>query len=185
MSGGWQRTFHVSHAGQVATSFWYNLTQSPHYESDERSEMLVSVDGVLVGRLGQTYVDQITGNGNGGPERSTGWQQALLDLGELSAGNHTVTLGAYNNKKNTADESTKVLVDRLRIVQASAGPASDCGTLPQWQVGSYEGGDHVRHGSTEYECKPYPYSGWCGQLGYEPGVAPSWPDAWILIGPCQ
>ena len=34
-----------------------------------------------------------------------------------------------------------------------------------------------------YECKPFPFNGWCGD--YEPGnTAKPWGDAWILVGEC-
>ena len=34
-----------------------------------------------------------------------------------------------------------------------------------------------------YECKPFPFNGWCGD--YEPGnTAKPWSDAWILVGEC-
>ena len=37
-----------------------------------------------------------------------------------------------------------------------------------------------------YECKPFPFSGWCSQYsptsnGYEPGVGSSWMDAWTEL----
>jgi hypothetical protein len=36
-----------------------------------------------------------------------------------------------------------------------------------------------------YECKPYPYSGWCGvSTAYAPGSGYAWTDAWTLVGPC-
>jgi predicted carbohydrate-binding protein with CBM5 and CBM33 domain len=34
-----------------------------------------------------------------------------------------------------------------------------------------------------YECKPFPYSGWCNQsaLYYAPGSGIAWTDAWISL----
>jgi len=36
-----------------------------------------------------------------------------------------------------------------------------------------------------YECKPFPYSGYCMQWNsasnnYEPGVGSNWQDAWVV-----
>jgi len=38
-----------------------------------------------------------------------------------------------------------------------------------------------------YECKPYPYSGWCNGAAwaYAPGTGTYWNDAWILKGSCS
>jgi hypothetical protein len=37
-----------------------------------------------------------------------------------------------------------------------------------------------------YECKPYPYSGWCNgaSWAYAPGTGAYWTDAWTLVGSC-
>ncbi|KVK98994.1 glycosyl hydrolase family 18 protein [Burkholderia ubonensis] len=52
---------------------------------------------------------------------------------------------------------------------------------PQYQQGTaYKAGDVVSNGGKLYECKPWPYSGWCGQApaAYEPGKGWAWNDAW-------
>jgi RHS repeat-associated protein len=68
---------------------------------------------------------------------------------------------------------------------ASARSAlTSCAGLPEWAVVQYVGGARVQHRGSLFECKPWPYSGWCGQVGYEPGVAPAWPDAWVLVDAC-
>ncbi|HEY2901222.1 MAG TPA: hypothetical protein VGL59_11645 [Polyangia bacterium] len=37
-----------------------------------------------------------------------------------------------------------------------------------------------------FQCKPWPYSGWCSQDAYEPdGPTGYWPDAWTPIGYCE
>ncbi|ASQ45907.1 GlcNAc-binding protein A precursor [Legionella clemsonensis] len=40
-----------------------------------------------------------------------------------------------------------------------------------------------RHDHKRYQCKPWPYSGWCSQSPtyYEPGVGLAWQEAWILL----
>lgn len=65
-------------------------------------------------------------------------------------------------------------------------PPGNCGDIPGYQPGvSYGGGDRVSNVGNVYECKPWPYSGWCGAgSAYEPGVGWAWADAWNQIGPC-
>ena len=115
MSGGFEQTFNLAEAARVTLSFRFNLTQSSEYEADEFSQVLVALDGVLQGLNGNDFIAQITGNGNGGGALSTGFQQVELDLGVLPAGNHTLTLGGFNNKKTLANEETEVLFDDLLL----------------------------------------------------------------------
>ncbi len=49
-------------------------------------------------------------------------------------------------------------------------------------IGSYVGGTVVQGtDGKRYECKPFPFSGWCnqGELYYAPGSGLAWTDAWI------
>jgi hypothetical protein len=63
--------------------------------------------------------------------------------------------------------------------------STGCSGVPQWSTGTYQAGAQVQHNGAKYECKPWPYSGWCGIGGaYEPGVGFAWQDAWIGLGPC-
>jgi hypothetical protein len=38
-----------------------------------------------------------------------------------------------------------------------------------------------------YQCKPYPYTGWCNGAAwaYGPGTGTAWADAWIQMGTCS
>jgi len=120
MSSGWQRSFTTGGAGEVIVSFRYNLTQTPSYESDEVSQVLVSVDGVLYGESPNDYVAQIVGDGNGGPLVTTGWVLFQVNLGVLPSGSHTLILGGYNSKKDQSNELTEVVIDDV-LVQGAGG----------------------------------------------------------------
>jgi hypothetical protein len=56
-------------------------------------------------------------------------------------------------------------------------------------IDAYEEGDRVSSGELVYQCKAWPYSGHCGQAGYEPDVNPAtpdaWRDAWTVVGYCM
>jgi hypothetical protein len=128
MSGGWQETIIVGAPAADATlSFRYNLTQSPEYESDECSQVLVSFDGALNGQGGNDYVVQVCGDGSGGSDITTGWQLFQVNLGTLSVGSHNLTIGGYNNKKTYADESTEILIDDV-FVEGGAVPPTPTNT---------------------------------------------------------
>lgn len=53
---------------------------------------------------------------------------------------------------------------------------------PAWQENAgYKGGDQVSSANAIYECKPFPFEGWCGLKPYEPGIGFAWSDAWLLV----
>jgi hypothetical protein len=61
-----------------------------------------------------------------------------------------------------------------------------CDGVPGWTLGSYSGGAQVASVGHLFSCKPFPYSGWCGQSSaYEPGVGWAWGDAWVDLGACS
>jgi hypothetical protein len=121
MSGGWQQKFTLESPSDVVLSFRYELTQTPDYENDELSQVLVSVDHILYGAAPNDYVAQIQGNGNGGSPVDTGWQLFEVDLGILEAGDHTLIIGGYNNKKTYNNESTEVLIDDVLVKSLGSG----------------------------------------------------------------
>ena len=134
MSGGWRRSFDLTTAQDVTLSFRYRMDQSPDYESDEFSQVLLTVDGSLVGTMGNDYVVQLTGDGNGGETRTTGWVTVSFDLGTLAAGTHTFTIGGYNNKKTFTNEFTTLLFDDVGVHtvlpfvcgDGTVSPGEDC-----------------------------------------------------------
>ncbi|GAI91462.1 unnamed protein product, partial [marine sediment metagenome] len=118
MSGAWERTFNLAVPAKVMVSVRYNLTQTGTYEADEFSQALLAVDGTLYGNGPADSLVQITGDGNTGPALTSGWQQFEVNLGELPAGDHTVSIGAYNNKKTFTNESTEALIDDVLVAEA-------------------------------------------------------------------
>ncbi len=119
MSGGWRSSFTLAGPSPAMLLFRYRLTEQNTYESDEFTQMVVSLDGVLRGLSPNDYIAQVVG---GGPT-TTGWQLAQIDLGVLSAGTHVLALGAYNNKKSYPDEFAEVLVDDV-MLQAGASSST-------------------------------------------------------------
>jgi hypothetical protein len=114
MSGGWRQSFELAQQSVVTVSFEYRLTQLPNYESDERSELLVSIDDTVA------VVASLTGDGNGGQVMTTGFQRFTANV-PLSAGTHTLTIGTFNNKKTFFDEVTLTLVDDVRLSAGGGG----------------------------------------------------------------
>jgi hypothetical protein len=115
MSGGWQRHFSTaSDLTNVTLSFWYKLTQTGDYESDELSQVLVSVNGVFYGEDVDGYVDQIIGSGPGSGPHTTGWQYFEAYVGTLAAGDHTLTIGGFSNQR-PHKAHTEILIDEVMV----------------------------------------------------------------------
>ena len=121
MSGGWRTQFSLAAPTRVLLYVRGNLTQSPYYETDEKSEILVSLDGVLKAAPPADYLAQVVGDGNAGGAVTTGWKLYTLNLGTLAAGTHTLAIGAYNSKKTLVDETTTVLIDDVLLMEAGGG----------------------------------------------------------------
>ena len=130
MSGGWQRGFQLADPADVSISLRYKLTQAADYESDELSQALLRVDGNLLGEQPSDYIFQIAGNGNGGNPLTTDWQLFQANVVNLDAGQHTITIGGFNNKKTFNNESTEVLIDDVLVSGATgAAAATDAATV--------------------------------------------------------
>jgi hypothetical protein len=110
MSGAWEIDFTLVAEMDVELAFDYQLTFALGYESDEFGQMLVSLDGGT-----PMLLAEFTGDGNSGPTMTTGEQSAVLDLGTLLAGDHTLSFGGFNNKKTWSDETTQVAIDNVLI----------------------------------------------------------------------
>ncbi|MET4695147.1 chitinase [Endozoicomonas lisbonensis] len=73
--------------------------------------------------------------------------------------------------------------NRGRASKTIAVVPSD-GRYPAWKEGTiYHGGSRVSCNGVDYECRSFPFSGWCGQSAshYQPGRGSHWQDAWKRI----
>ena len=113
-SGGWTRSFEVVEAGPVTIQVRYRLTIAGEYESDEYSQVMISVDGRALGTDGRDFVLEMRGTDVNTPMQDSGWRQATVQT-VLSRGVHTLCLGVWNNKKTGALETTRAYFDDLRI----------------------------------------------------------------------
>ncbi|MEM1293739.1 MAG: LamG-like jellyroll fold domain-containing protein [Verrucomicrobiota bacterium] len=153
MSGGWQYSFTLSQPKQVNLAFSYNFLQSILYEPDEFGQVLLSVDGNLVGKNGNDYLVQI----NGGSSSGTGVQSESFDLGILSAGNHTIAIGAYNNKKTWSNEQLTLYIDDVVLTAASLNSPPVLNAIAD-QENSVGSSVNVTFSATDVDNDPLTYS---------------------------
>ena len=75
----------------------------------------------------------------------------------------------------------------LNVKAKAATPSQDEGTsgsYPAWSANSkYSAGDIVNNHGKLFQCKPFPYSGWCNNSPtyYEPGAGLAWAEAWTAL----
>ena len=112
MSGGWSADFSLPSAGDVDVSFDYSVTFPCNYEPNELGEVLLSVDGSLVGSAGGETIFERDGASNCNDSPLAGNFSTTLSL---SAGSHTLVLGGYNNLKTWNTELMTVRFDNVRV----------------------------------------------------------------------
>jgi hypothetical protein len=94
---------------------------------------------------------------------------------------YTIKLSVYdaqNKLSNTANYTVTVKASASPTPEPPPGPDA----YPAYQAGaSYKAGDLVLNNGQVYQCKPFPYAGWCSQSpsAYAPGKGWAWADAWI------
>ncbi len=108
MEATWTTSF--SGSGPATLTLDASLTQTPHYECNEFSNIGIVLDGQLM------VLARIRGNGNGGSTRSTGYRSFSRNL-DLGNGTHTLSLNCFNNRKTFRNESTICRFDNVRIEQ--------------------------------------------------------------------
>lgn len=95
------------------------------------------------------------------------------------------TAKQYEVSLTVSDGELSSTASYLLNVKAKAStPSEDEGAYPGWSANStYNAGDIVNNHGKLFQCKPFPYSGWCNNapIYYEPGVGLAWSDAWTAL----
>jgi len=99
----------------------------------------------------------------------------------VAAGTYTITAKATDNT-GAATTSSIAAVTVTSIVS----PNQCAGIVAYVENGGYNQGSLVQKDGKQYQCKPFPYSGWCNGAAwaYAPENGAYWADAWTLIGNC-
>lgn len=104
ISGGFEHSFTLATKGRIVVQVDWELDVNVEYEDDEYGEAIVELDGIHV------TLAKIAGGGTQSGEK------ALIEFNDVEAGPHTVTLGAYNNKKTYTNELTIAWYDNVQII---------------------------------------------------------------------
>jgi hypothetical protein len=119
--------------------------------------------------------------------------QGTTKLGEDTSSPYSfvwsnVPAGSYALTSKATDNSGATGTSSVVSITVTTSPGGNCGNIPQYVAnGGYVAGSIVQNAGSQYECKPFPFSGWCNGAAwaYAPGTGTYWGDAWILKGSCQ
>ncbi|MGR5212361.1 immunoglobulin-like domain-containing protein [Vibrio rotiferianus] len=83
-------------------------------------------------------------------------------------------LGVYDLVYRVTDSANQTTTAQRSVI------VSDGSSYPAYESGkTYEAGDIVTGSDGNlYQCKPWPYTGWCSNPSYAPGETVYWSDAW-------
>ncbi|NQU25108.1 MAG: chitobiase/beta-hexosaminidase C-terminal domain-containing protein, partial [Candidatus Nealsonbacteria bacterium] len=127
-SGGWSQTFHLDTAAKVDVSLQYRMILGQDLQAGEFGEVILAIDAARYGSDTNDSLIHRAGDGNGGSNYDTGWRAADLSV-TLSAGDHTVTIGAYNNAAVVGNSFVRAMFDSLAITTST--------DLPELAAGQY------------------------------------------------
>ncbi|MBN2473680.1 MAG: lamin tail domain-containing protein [Pirellulales bacterium] len=113
-SGAWSGTFSLVGPATVDVSLRFRMILGSGLESSEFGEVILEIDGVRYGGDTNDSLMHGIGDGNGGGDDDSGWRSAGFSV-PLSAGEHTITFGAYNNRSTSADEFVEALFDNVTV----------------------------------------------------------------------
>jgi hypothetical protein len=103
MSGGWSKGFSTGTKGTYEVALKYRMVMN-RFDADECALVLVQIDNGDVEQLErQCYRG-----------KDTGWVTAKFNQ-SLSAGDHTIKVGGYLNKKTALLEAAHIYFDDIEI----------------------------------------------------------------------
>ena len=102
-------------------------------------------------------------------------------LANAGAGTYVITAKAIDNSGATTTSGSA----SVTVVAVSTDACSGLATYTE--NGGYAAGSKVKNAGGRFECKEFPYSGWCNgaSWAYAPGTGAYWTDAWYDRGTCN
>ncbi len=142
-SGSWDITVNLGTAlSNAELSFAYRLYNDGQTDGGENTFAYVEVDGTQYGTSGNNWVDSLNGAG-GNVDQDTGWVTVNLNVGALSAGNHTISIGALINSANRSNEDSWMRIDD--VILSNSGSTTD--DSAHTNIINGDGGNDIIYGS--------------------------------------
>lgn len=128
MSGSWDLGFTlVSAMSDAVLTFAYRVldavVDSDPFDSGEDLHLYAEIDSTQYGTGGNNHFFEILGN-DAGASYDSGWQTVSIDIGALSIGAHTLSIGGLLDSKTWTSEEYDVRFDDV-VLQNSGAATSD------------------------------------------------------------
>ncbi|WP_274519603.1 lytic polysaccharide monooxygenase [Legionella brunensis] len=136
----------------------------------------------------ETHSIVVTDQNNGGNQ----WPFALGE--KVNANSSLLRIGQINSETGevvlTSGEANKIFISdkdtsHYHVAIDFIEQQSQVDFIYPDGIAQYKANTIVmgRNDHKRYQCKPWPYSGWCAQSPtyYEPGVGLAWQEAWVLL----
>ncbi|MBC7485258.1 MAG: RICIN domain-containing protein [Cytophagaceae bacterium] len=101
-------------------------------------------------------------------------------ISNAAAGTYTISVKAFDDKGASTTSGSASVTVKTVITDA-------CSSVPTYiENNGYVPGSKVKSAGRLYECKEFPYSGWCNGAAwaYGAGTGAYWTDAWYDRGSC-
>lgn len=114
ISGSWDATFNLAEdTTNLELTLDYRLYHAAANDAGEDAQVYVEVDGVQYGVGGNNYIAEALGSGGA---TDTGFVTVTLNIADLSAGAHTISIGLFKTAHNRSDEDSWVVFDNINFV---------------------------------------------------------------------
>ncbi|HOO81799.1 MAG TPA: type I secretion C-terminal target domain-containing protein [Alphaproteobacteria bacterium] len=143
LSGSYSQTITTTaDLTSVQMSISYSMFLDGTTETGENLYLYVTVDGTQYGLGGNNWVDELNGVNGDGADHTTGWLTETLNIADLSAGSHTIRIGAYLNDTSQSSEDGWIRFDDILLtgVDTTVGSGST-GVEDAGETNVVSGGD--------------------------------------------
>jgi Ca2+-binding RTX toxin-like protein len=152
ISGAFQETINFATAQtNVVLNFSYrvidNLIDGDPFDADEDLQLFADVDGTTFSNDANPYFFEILGP-TAGNNFDSGWVDIALTVGNLTAGNHTLSLGGNLSRKTFNSEQFAIRFDDVNLTSDTSGVVSGGNTGTTNMLYGEDGLDTL-FGSTE------------------------------------
>ncbi|WP_040820089.1 Ig-like domain-containing protein, partial [endosymbiont of Tevnia jerichonana] len=104
---------------ELILSFRYKLSQSTFYAGNELVQLMLNLDGELVGLGSDDFLAQQQAGDNAQTDQ---WHSVEINLGNLAMGEHSLIVGAYSDRKSDLNQTSALRFDDLMLVYANRRP---------------------------------------------------------------
>ncbi len=132
ISGAFQETINFATAQtNVVLTFAYraldNIVDGDPFDANEDLQLFADINGTSYSNDANPYFFEILGTA-AGTSFDTGWQTISLNVGNLAAGNHTISLGANLSRKTFASEQYAIRFDDINFESDTSGVVAGTNT---------------------------------------------------------